>query len=264
MATMIPDIDPGLIENSGEQRFYEAACELPAAFTVYFRYKFSAGEYAANPDVIFEADFIIVHPRLGYLVVEVKEGQYQYFNNCWQKQLGSDYVDTKKDPAEQAERAMYNILTKYKKEAGKDSFPLKIKYAVCFPDCLHLAGTTPDNLKRESIWLRGNLESLEESIRTVFGSEALRPEEEAAALLKKILAPTFKVFSSLVAQMELFSSRAEKVLTAEQQRILDETEYDRRKIFYGAAGTRQNLYCHGEGEAAAAGGQKGSFDLFQP
>ena len=69
---MIPDIDPALIENSGEQRFYEAACELPAAYTIYYRYKFSAGEYAANPDVIFEADFIIVHSRLGYLVVEVK------------------------------------------------------------------------------------------------------------------------------------------------------------------------------------------------
>ncbi len=35
MATMIPDIEPSLIENSGEQRFYEAARELPAASGVY-------------------------------------------------------------------------------------------------------------------------------------------------------------------------------------------------------------------------------------
>ena len=46
MATMIPDIDPGLIENSGEQRFYEAACKLPVEYTVYYSYKFSAGEQA--------------------------------------------------------------------------------------------------------------------------------------------------------------------------------------------------------------------------
>jgi len=65
VATMIPDIDPGLIENSGEQRFYEAACDLPAAYSVYYSYKFSAGEHAENPALIYEADFIIVHPHLG-------------------------------------------------------------------------------------------------------------------------------------------------------------------------------------------------------
>jgi hypothetical protein len=108
MATMIPDIDPGLIENSGEQCFYEAASSLPAAYSVYYRYKFSFGEYAERPDTIFEADFIITHPHQGYLVVEVKEGQYQYFNNRWQKQLGSDFMEVEKGPLEQAEWA--NVL----------------------------------------------------------------------------------------------------------------------------------------------------------
>jgi hypothetical protein len=53
MATMIPDIDPGLIENSGEQRFYEAASSLPAAYTVYYRYKFSPGEVHLRHDFMF-------------------------------------------------------------------------------------------------------------------------------------------------------------------------------------------------------------------
>lgn len=34
MATMFPDIDPALIENSGEQRFYEAAATLPDAYSL--------------------------------------------------------------------------------------------------------------------------------------------------------------------------------------------------------------------------------------
>jgi len=237
MATMIPDIDPGLIENSGEQRFYEAAAGLPAAYTVYYSYKFSAGEYAENPALIFEADFIIVHPRLGYLVVEVKEGQYQYFNNRWQKQLGRDFVDVETDPVKQAERAMYNILHKYKKETGKSYFPLKLKYAVCFPDCNRLAGNTPDNLNPESILLCDNLEKLDAAIRAIFEREADRADEEAAAVLKKILAPSFKLFNTLEAEMQRYYSSAEKVLTEEQQRILDETAYDKRKIFLGAAGT---------------------------
>ncbi len=37
--------------------------------------------------------------------------------------------------------------------------------------------------------------------------------------------------------MQRYCSSAEKVLTEEQQRILDETAYDQRKIFLGAAGT---------------------------
>ena len=184
---MIPDIDPALIENSGEQRFYEAACELPDAFTVYYRYRFSTGEFSETPESIFEADFIIVHPRLGYLVVEVKEGQFQYFNNRWQKQLGASYVDYDKDPTEQAVRAMYSILDKYKQAARSDHFPLKICYAVCFPDCRHLAGSTPDNLKPESIWLCGHLENLEKSIRGVFGRE----EGQAGICSKKEVTHTW-------------------------------------------------------------------------
>ncbi len=62
MATMIPDIDPGLIENSGEQRFYEAARELPGAYTVLYGYKFSVEGAEGSRDRFYEADFIIVHP----------------------------------------------------------------------------------------------------------------------------------------------------------------------------------------------------------
>jgi len=234
MATMIPDIDPGLIENSGEQRFYEAACGLPDAYTVYYSYKFSAGDYAENPALIYEADFIIVHPRFGYLVVEVKEGQYQYFNNRWQKQLGRDYVDVEKDPVKQAETAMYGILTRYKKETGRGQFPLKLKYAVSFPDCNRLAGSTPDNLRAESILLCDHLGGLEAAIGAIFGKPADRAEAGAVAVLKKILSPSFKLFNTLEAEMQRYSSSAERVLTGEQQRILDETAYDKRKIFLGA------------------------------
>jgi hypothetical protein len=53
-------------------------------------------------------------------------------------------------------------------------------------------------------------------------------DQQAVKVLDKFLALTFKVFRSLVAQVEFFYSRAEKVLKAEQQRIFDETEYDRR------------------------------------
>ncbi len=237
MARLVPDIDPALIENSGEKDFYEAVRELPGSFNVYYRYKFSTGETVKSLEKVFEADFVIVHPRLGYVVVEVKGGHFRYTGNRWQRQDGGEYVDYGKDPAEQAERAMFNILQKYKQEAGRDYFPLKIRYAVCFPDCHQLAGRTPDNLKPESIWLCSDLEDLERKIRAVFNEEESRAEDQAVALLDKVLAPSFAVFSDLESQMQMFHSTSEKVLTEEQERILDETVYDRRKIFFGAAST---------------------------
>jgi hypothetical protein len=45
------------------------------------------------------------------------------------------------------------------------------------------------------------------------------------------------VFSRLDDQIEVFHTTSAKVLTEEQERILEETELDKRKVFLGAAGT---------------------------
>ena len=148
--------------------------------------------------------------------------------------MGSDYVYVDKDPIKQAETAIYGILSRYKKETGKGQFPLKLKYAVCFPDCNRLASSTPDNLRAESILICDHLGGLEAAIGAIFGKPAGRAEAEAVAVLQKILSPSFKLFNTLEAEMQRYSSSAERVLTGEKQRILDETAYDKRKIFLGA------------------------------
>ena len=56
-------------------------------------------------------------------------------------------------------------------------------------------------------------------------------------LLDKVLNPRFNVFATWEDQLAAFHRNAEKVLTEEQSRILEETEYDKRKIFLGGAGT---------------------------
>lgn len=61
--------------------------------------------------------------------------------------------------------------------------------------------------------------------------------EATNVLLNKILAPTFNLFSKLEDKIEMFNKNSEKILTEEQERILDETEEDKRKIYLGSAGT---------------------------
>ncbi len=86
---------------------------------------------------------------------------------------------------------MFKILESYRRAADTDIFPLKIRYAVCFPDFGHLAGMLPGNLTEASIWLSVNLEQLEGSVTAVFGPGARRAEGAAVdLLLKKVLAPS--------------------------------------------------------------------------
>ena len=81
MARMIPDINPVCIVNDGERRFYQAAQELPDDFTVCYSYRYRQSD--GEQELFREIDFVIVHPQLGYLVVEVKQGMISYSNGVW-------------------------------------------------------------------------------------------------------------------------------------------------------------------------------------
>ena len=257
MANMVPDIDPALIENSGERRFYEAARDLPDAYSVFYSYKFTLGGGSESHEYLYEADFIIVHSRLGYLVVEVKGGQYCYVDNEWQRQMGQDFVAAENDPVKQASRAMFDILNKYKELARSEYFPLRFAYAVCFPDCQRFSGTVPGDLRRESIWLAEDLERLDQCIRAVFNWQSEKADDKTVNLLiNQILAPRFEVFHTMESQMNMFYSNAERILTDEQERILDETELDRRKIYLGAAGTGKTFIAMEKVRRLVADGQK--------
>ena len=191
-----------------------------------------------HPDLIKEADFVIVHPALGYLVVEVKQGEIMYRDGCWWEHKDRDYIPIRKDPLQQAQQAMFAILDAYKEKAKTNSFPLQIRYAVAFPECSKLIGDLPMDLHQDSIFLFGDLENLETRIKKIFTTGTDRANPEAAQfLIDKVLGPSFMVFARLEERMDMFNERAQRVLTEEQDRILEETELDNRKIFFGAAGT---------------------------
>ncbi len=237
-ARVIPNLDPVSIENNGERLFYQAAAELPADYTVFYSCKYVLPGDEEHPDLIKEADFVIVHPALGYLVVEVKQGEIMYQNGRWWEQRDRDYVPMRKDPLQQAQQAMFAILDAYKSRAGSNVFPLQIRYAVAFPECSKLVGELPLDLHQDSIFLFGDLENLETRIKKIFTTGTDRANPEAAQfLIDKVLGPSFMVFARLEERMDMFNERAQRVLTEEQDRILEETELDNRKIFFGAAGT---------------------------
>ncbi|MBS4024534.1 MAG: NERD domain-containing protein [Clostridia bacterium] len=236
MAIVIPELDPITIENPGEREFYFLARELPKEYTVLYSYKYKSSDFN-KVEKVREADFVIVHPALGYLVIEVKQGEISYFNNCWYEYKNNNYTPLSKNPVEQAEKAMYVILQQYMEKA-KGSFPLKIKYAVCFPECKKVTGQLPSNIDENSIFLADDLLKLEDKILDLFNAKDKKNERAAIdLLLNKVLSPAFKIFAKLEDKIQMYHQQSERILTEEQERILEETELDKKKLFFGAAGT---------------------------
>lgn len=257
MARMIPDLDVRSIPNDGERSVYGAAQRLPDEYTVLYSFKYGTSAPEDPTQRQGEADFVIVHPSLGYLVIEVKQGDVVYANGRWHEYKGGGYRPMAKDPAEQAERAMYAILSRYKQAARTSGFPLKIRYAICFPECTKIAGLIPPHVDPRSIWCFQSVEKLEESILALFGGRSLRPEASATeVLVNKVLAPEFKLFARLDQRIEMFHQASERVLTEEQSRILDETELDKRKVFFGAAGTGKTFLAMEKARRLAAQGKR--------
>ena len=71
-----------------------------------------------------------------------------------------------------------------------------------------------------------------------------------------MLNPRFNVFATWEDRLEAFHRNAEKVLTEEQGRILEETEYDKRKIFLGGAGTGKTFLAMEKARMLAAEGKR--------
>ncbi|HHY11027.1 MAG TPA: hypothetical protein GX529_00175, partial [Firmicutes bacterium] len=206
----------------------------------------SGVSHPEGPDglqAIGEADFVVVHPELGYVVFEVKQGNIMYANGRWHEfkpsRSGASHHTRPmaKDPVDQAQKAMWAILERYKEKSGDNRFPLHIRFALCFPETKILAGELPDFLNPNSIFLYDDLDNLDAKIRSLF-PKCSKPDRIATQILiDRVLSPSFKVFALLEEQIQMFHSTAERVLTDEQSRILEETELDKKKVFFGAAGT---------------------------
>jgi len=238
MATMIPDLDPRLIDNDGERRVYAALRRLPPSYTALYSYKFrttATPDLEGNPG---EADFVVVSPTLGYVVIEVKQGKVGYGNGQWYEQKQGRHVPMSKDPVAQVEKAKFAILDRYKEKAESAYFPLKVRHALWFPECSHVWGELPANLDRESVLLEPDLDSPEAAVRRAFATADLLPDRQATdILIQKVLAPRCQFFAGMDEEIDRYDRESKKVLTDEQERILDETELDKRKVFFGAAGT---------------------------
>ena len=99
MANIIPKFDLSLIDNDGEKRVFESLKKLSNEYTVIHSWKWTKGKYDNYSDraKFTEADFVIIHPSKGIIVVEVKGGYPSIKQGQWYYQNGIPMQDPVED-----------------------------------------------------------------------------------------------------------------------------------------------------------------------
>lgn len=137
MAKMIPDIDPESIENSGEKAAYKALSkQLPANWVVRHHYPFCWQDGWRLRDG--EADFIVIAPGRGLLVVEVKGSHgFDCQGGQWYRIKKDETRELTENPFEQATRVKHQLVKRIAAKVfhtSKDKFPGVYGHIVMYPN----------------------------------------------------------------------------------------------------------------------------------
>ena len=136
MATFIPNIKPEQIGYNSERLVYEALQGLPAGFVVLHSFPWlrPMRDLASEPLREGEADFVVLHPERGLLVLEVKGGNPELRERTWFR--GRKKI---KDPFEQARRNRYALLEAVEERTNRRVHRGMFTHgdAVVFPHCTY-------------------------------------------------------------------------------------------------------------------------------
>lgn len=130
MAKFIPSITPEDFNNSyGEKKVYEALQTLDDSYTVFY----SLSWIGINEQrTLGEADFVIVNPEKGILVIEVKSGDIKYTDGEWIQTNTLTGYSKKIDPYNQARKSQFELIDRLNSSSLSFRVPF-VCYAVWFP-----------------------------------------------------------------------------------------------------------------------------------
>ena len=258
MANLFPKVKPDDIQNSGERSVARALIEqLPRRVEVFHSFNWLARS-SRGTLLEGECDFILLEPEKGLLFVEVKGGSLLFDGEKWVREVGTQRREINKDPFEQAQRAMHDIvdIVKRRYPALSNGLPFTYGFAVAFPDC-RVSGWLPPSIQRELILDAARLRSLPDALRRIFESFARRDDRalysNEVASVREALYPKYQLVPVLWRKIEDQEERLRR-LTDEQQRILDILAQRPKAAISGVAGSGKTLLALAKAQAMARRG----------
>ena len=243
MAVFIPSIKPEAFNNSfGEMKVYEALRSLNDRYTIFY----SLSCVGVNENrTIGEADFVILHPDKGLMVIEVKSGEIEYKNGEWIQTNTKTRAAKRINPLNQARKSQFELMDRLYK-ADLD-FPIPMMcYCTWFPTVeMPSERSLPPEAAKEIVLDKKSLENPEKAIDACFGYwetkyRSVRLDQYQFRKVVDILCPYFHVVPKLKSKIEEMEATYIQ-LTNQQSALLDFLEEQRTAVIHGLAGTGKTV-----------------------
>ena len=272
MARLVPHASPAQIDLDPERRVAEALCEqLPKNVIVFHSFPWLRPERDINQSSSRnilregEADFVILHPLYGIMVVEVKGGHLHYDSTTqrWNRVGGTHSV---KDPFLQAANNLHAIESCLKQRSfgGYSQLPFSRARCVIFPHCDY-NGSVPPGAHESVLFGASDLRSLGQKIENLF---KLQPFVPAAGLSATVLdgitrglTSTFQLVPALWNEIEDQEKRLFR-FTEDQLNILKVLQSHTRAAIQGVAGSGKTILAIAKARSFADEGKRVLFLCF--
>lgn len=199
----------------------------------------------------FEIDVVLVHPRNGVYIVEVKGHQLRIADGIWRDNRGP----LSPQPMEQA-RSNAFTLRDFLRNLSPDLKNLEVDYTIAFPNTAEIRGGLPPNLDRKHLMLSDDLLMADEAIDNLTHSrwQSLFPEGAAERVVKALRPDA--VFDTDPTAAERRAHRRLENICANQVRALERLDANRRVCVTGGAGTGKTRLALGWARRAIVNGHR--------
>lgn len=251
MAKIYPERLPEYVRSNSrrqaEKKVFDALSGLGPSFCVFYSVAWQVRDPKSGARD-GESDFVIAHPDLGVMILEVKGGEVRYDANQkqWFSKDRQGIEHEIKDPIEQARNSKGALLSKLKELPGWDQRFLTIAYLAVFPDVVVEQTYLRPDLPRQLVIDAKDLVNIEAKINEGFewfvGQEQTRGRlgVERLRLLEGFLGQSFSLRTPLGVELANEEQRLLE-LTEDQMKLLQFIQSHRRALIEGCAGSGKTM-----------------------
>ncbi len=261
MARMIPNVNPSQLEHGAEVPVYVALRDqLSDEFAVLHSYPWLRPWRAEGALAEGETDFVVLHRRLGLLVLEVKGGRgIRHDGRMWYRNSAHGPREFQ-DPFDQARRNMHALLDIVEERSGGQltRHHFAYGYAVVFPH-VDYEGTPPPNADRAIIISRRHMASMDQAVLLALkawgGHSRDLGREKYDTLLNDCLKPKFRMIRRIGPDITTASDKLLE-LTEHQAQVFEGLYAQDRVLVEGVAGSGKTFIALARALAFARAGRR--------